>query len=148
MALNLIRGPEQMGREMENSDTGSRQSSSLISRYQSLFSTKKWIRNFAVVLIFIIGLLIRFYDLTDPPLDFHEARQLYSAVIARGMYYEMDRTAPEEKRELAIELWHSIRLLEPQIQERLVAATYLLVGEEHLWIARIYSSVFWVSACF
>jgi 4-amino-4-deoxy-L-arabinose transferase-like glycosyltransferase len=109
-------------------------------------SIKPWGQRAAIVLIFVIGFFIRLYDLTDPPLDFHEARQLYSAVIARGMYYEMDNTAPEDKRELAIEFWRSIPLLEPQIQERLVATTYLLVGGEHLWIARIYSSFFWVSA--
>jgi hypothetical protein len=131
---------------MEELDTYRQQDRSQTSARSRFIAKEKWAQGVAVVLIFIIGFFIRLYDLTDPPLDFHEARQLYSAVIARGMYYEMDSTAPEDKRELAIAFWRSIPLLEPQIQERLVATTYLLVGEEHLWIARIYSSFFWVSA--
>ena len=39
-------------------------------------------------LLFTFGLGIRLYDLTDLPLDFHPTRQLGSAVIARGMYYQ------------------------------------------------------------
>ncbi|OGO15934.1 MAG: hypothetical protein A2Z14_13840 [Chloroflexi bacterium RBG_16_48_8] len=117
---------------------------SKVSQQQSSFSTKKWVQNSAIFAIFTIGLIIRLYDLTDPPLDFHETRQLGSALIARGMYYQMDPTTPEEKRDLAIDLWQSAPVYEPQILERIVATTYMLVGAEHLWIARIYSSLFWV----
>ncbi|MGW8250224.1 MAG: hypothetical protein ACWGO1_06250 [Anaerolineales bacterium] len=35
------------------------------------------------------ALALRFYDLTDQPIDFHPTRQLRGAIIARGMYYDM-----------------------------------------------------------
>jgi len=89
----------------------------------------------------LIGLMIRLYDLTDPPLDFHETRQLGSAVIARGMYYSYLSPEVGIERNRAIELWDSAPVYEPPILERIVAITYFLVGNEHLWIARIYSSL-------
>lgn len=98
----------------------------------------------ALLALLVLGLAIRLYDLTDPPLDFHETRQLGSAVVARGMYYEMLPGAPEGQRALAQELRSSVPVYEPHILERLVALTYLAAGGEHLWFARVYSSAFWV----
>ena len=54
----------------------------------------------ALLVIFIAALGIRLYDLTDLPLDFHPTRQLFSALKARGMYYETLPNAPAEQREL------------------------------------------------
>jgi hypothetical protein len=108
------------------------------------FFRPNWLKKVVLISVFATGLLIRFYDLTDPPLDFHETRQMGAAVTARGMYYQMQQSAPEDVRQLAINLWRSIPVYEPQILERLVATTYWLVGDEYLWIARIYSSVFWI----
>lgn len=39
-----------------------------------------------ILAIFAAGIGIRLYDLTDPPLDFHPARQIHSALMARGIY--------------------------------------------------------------
>ncbi|HSG44975.1 MAG TPA: glycosyltransferase family 39 protein [Anaerolineales bacterium] len=97
--------------------------------------------------IFIAAMGIRMYDLTDLPLDFHPARQLFSAFKARGMYYSM---LPESAdvlawhRELAIKQGDESAIIEPPVMERLVAFTYLIAGGEYLWIARIYSSLFWL----
>ena len=100
----------------------------------------------ALGILLLLGLSIRFYDLTDAPLDFHETRQLGSAVVARGMYYQMLPGAPADRRDLAQQLWRAIPVYEPRFLERLVALTYLAVGDEYLWIARIYSALFWVLA--
>ncbi|NIM93313.1 MAG: hypothetical protein GTO18_06340 [Anaerolineales bacterium] len=110
----------------------------------SNFIRSKWLIVLALLIIFSVGFAIRLYDLTDPPLDFHETRQLGSAVIARGMYYQMLDAAPEEQRDMAINLWHEAPVYEPQLLERLVATTYLIVGAEHLWISRIFTSFFWL----
>jgi hypothetical protein len=53
-----------------------------------------------LALVFFFGLVGRFYDFDDPPLDFHPTRQLHSMLIARGMYYEHLEDAPDERREL------------------------------------------------
>jgi hypothetical protein len=96
-------------------------------------------------LLFLVALGVgfRLMNLTNPPLEFHAWRVLRSASIARGMYYEMMPGADPEIRSLAVQLG-SFDRLEPNITERIVALTYLLVGGEHLWIARLYTTLFWM----
>lgn len=97
----------------------------------------------ALVLLLALGLGIRLYDLTDLPLDFHPTRQLLSALKARGMYYETLTDVPAEQRSFAIQQWKFRAAIEPEVIERLTAFTYQFTGEQ-LWVARIYSSLFWV----
>jgi len=109
---------------------------------QSLLApNKKW-GLFLFLVVFLCGLGTRLYDLKDPPLDYAATRQLRSALIARGKYYQWAENVPEWKREIALKQGrHS--MIEPTIMENLVAATYWIVGGEYVWIARIYSAVFW-----
>ena len=97
----------------------------------------------ALAILLVVGVGIRFYDLTDAPLDFHETRQLGSAAIARGIYYQLRDDAPEETVELATGLADQSPVYEPRVMETLVGLSYLLIGE-NLWVARIFSSIFWV----
>jgi hypothetical protein len=101
----------------------------------------------ALVLLLSLGLGIRLYDLTDLPLDFHPTRQLLSALKARGMYYQTLTGAPEYQRDFAIQQWKFRAAIEPEVIERLTAFTYRFTGEQ-LWVARIYSSLFWVIGAF
>src|SRR5919109_294191 len=109
----------------------------------SLFSSRA-ARVFALVMIFSAALAIRLYDLTDLPLDFHPTRQLVSFIKARGMYYQ---TKPDGistwERETAIRFAKLKADVEPVVFERLVAFTYGFTGEQ-LWVARVYSSLFWL----
>ncbi len=98
----------------------------------------------ALAVLLLIGLGIRLYDLTDPPLDFHETRQLGSAAIARGIYYRILPSASEDVVDLAIGLADQTPVYEPRIMETLTAMSYLVAGGEFLWLARVISSVFWV----
>ena len=98
----------------------------------------------AIMALFALGLGLRVLDLTDPPLDFHATRQLHAAVIARGMYYQMFPMADPALRNQANLLWRTQEIFELPIFERLVALTYLLAGGEHLWFARLYSTLFWL----
>ena len=97
----------------------------------------------ALVLLIGFGLAIRFYDLTDLPLDFHPTRQLLSALKARGMYYQTRTDFLPDQRDFAIQQWKVRAAIEPEFLEHLVAYTYQFTGEQ-LWVARIYSSLFWV----
>src|SRR6266508_2341100 len=109
----------------------------------SVFSSQL-VRRIALVLIFAVAVAIRLYDLTDLPLDFHPTRQLLSAIKARGIYY---KTQPDgvstSKLETAIRMAKLKADVEPVVLEQLVAFTYRFTGEQ-LWIARIYSSLFWL----
>ena len=109
----------------------------------SLFSSRA-IRIATLIILFGTALGIRLYDLTDLPFDFHPTRQLLSAIKARALYYE---TQPDgvstEHLEIGIYQAKLKADAEPVIFERLVAFTYRFTGEK-LWIARIYSSLFWL----
>lgn len=107
-----------------------------------LAPSKRWVL-ITLITLLACGLAVRLFDLTDPPLDYAATRQLRAALIARGMYYEHVQTAPEWKREMAITQGER-PLIEPPIIESIVAGTYRIVGSEHVWIARIYTSLFWV----
>jgi len=111
---------------------------------QPSFLSSRAIRIAALVILFGTALAIRLYDLTDLPLDFHPTRQLLSAIKARALYFE---TQPDgvstEQLETAIRQARLKAQVEPVVFERLVAYTYRFTGEQ-LWIARIYSSVFWL----
>lgn len=97
-----------------------------------------------VVALLGIGLGLRLVKLDEPPLDFQPTRQLRSAIIARGMYYQNSPGADPQLREKAIAIWSTMERYEPPLLEHLVAWTYQLMGGEHLWVARLYSSLFWI----
>lgn len=106
------------------------------------FSTKT-ARIAALVVLFTLGIAIRLYDLTDLPLDFHSTRQLLSLIKARGMYYETRADVSLEERAFAVQQWKFRASVEPEFFERIVAWTYRFTGEQ-VWVARIYSSTFWM----
>jgi hypothetical protein len=91
-----------------------------------------------------MALAIRLYDLTDLPLDFHPTRQLVSVIKARGLYYE---TQPNgiSTWQLETGIAQAARKadVEPVVFEKLVAYTYRFTGEK-IWVARIYSILFWM----
>lgn len=109
---------------------------------QNFFSTRIS-RTIALLVIFILGIGIRLYDLTDLPLDFHSTRQLLSAIKARGMYYATRTDVATEYKSFAVQQWQFRASVEPEFFERVVAFTYQFTGEQ-VWIARIYSSLFWM----
>ena len=97
----------------------------------------------AVVITLLLGLGIRLYDLTAPPLDFNAVVQLRSAMIARGIYYQLDTSADPNTRQTAIAIG-KLEPLEPSILEGIVGFTYYVVGGEHVWISRLYTTLFWL----
>jgi 4-amino-4-deoxy-L-arabinose transferase-like glycosyltransferase len=105
--------------------------------------TSVWVYIF-IVAIFILGTGVRFIDLTDLPLDYFPQRQLRGAIIARAIYYQLLPTADPLMRSQAIYLANTMDQNEPPVFEELVAVTYLAIGGEQLWVARIYAILFWL----
>lgn len=91
-----------------------------------------------------LGLAVRLFDLTDPPLEYHPTRQLRGAIIARSIYYSWLPDADAVQRGLAMDFAASTGQYEPPILESLAAAGYMLAGGEYIWIARIINSIFWL----
>lgn len=112
--------------------------------HQALFAPTEFWRIVILGIILICGFGTRLYDLTDPPLDYAASRQLRSAMIARGKYYSTLDQAPDWQKEIALKQQSSQEMIEPEIIESITAFSYRLAGGEYLWIARIWSSLFWV----
>ena len=108
------------------------------------FYKSPWLWKAALAAALLAGFGLRMVTLKAPPLDFAGTRQLFSALKARGMYYEYVTSVPAATRQLAISLGN-VGNIEPPILETIVSQTYRVTGE-YLWIARIYSSLFWVIA--
>lgn len=115
-----------------------------MDQVKSFFAPNKIILWIVLVLVFGLGLAIRLYDLTDIPLDFHPTRQLHSAIMARGMYYQHLDDVSEWKRDMAVRQWKAEGLIEPPFIEWLTAQAYKLIGNDTLWVARLYSIFFWM----
>jgi 4-amino-4-deoxy-L-arabinose transferase-like glycosyltransferase len=120
---------------MDNSSSSTK--TGFIGRSRLLFGA-------TLIGLLAIGMGIRLVNLTNPPLDFFAGRQLRSATIARGFYYQMDTSADPALRQSAILIGNDNEKMEPEIFEGIVALTYLVVGAEHLWIARLYAIIFWM----
>lgn len=112
-------------------------------KQKSFFAPSRLSLALTLFILFGSALAIRVYDITDLPLDFHPTRQLFSAVKARGMYYETQPDIPEWQRRFAIQQWKTKVTIEPEILERLAAFIYGYTGEQ-LWIPRLISAVFWL----
>jgi len=112
-----------------------------------LFSSK-WI--FALVLFFLLGsgAFLRFTDLSAPLLDFHPTRQLFSAIKARGLYYQTLPEAPAWQKDLALRQYTGEATIEPPILDHLTAALYLHFGQENTAYPRAISATFWLLAAF
>jgi hypothetical protein len=111
---------------------------------ESKIKNNHWLWYALLILVFMTGLIIRISDLFDAPLDFHPTRQLHSALIARGIYYQTQDDFPEWKRDMAYNQWQAEGLIEPQIMEHLTAITYRIIGSEQVWIARLWAVLFWM----
>jgi hypothetical protein len=92
---------------------------------------KKWHYLLIIGVIFLIGIGIRLVDITDHPFEIHGTRQMRSALISRDLY-EGDG-----------DVFTTYGMIEPPIIESLSTAMYLLLGEEIVWIGRVFSILFW-----
>lgn len=103
----------------------------------------RWLTPLLVGLLLALGAAVRLYDLDDPPLDYHPTRQLHAMLIARGLYYQRLPQADPAQAQLAWDLRNSVSSYEPPALEMLVAQTYLWLGGEQPWVARLWTTLFW-----
>ncbi len=97
-----------------------------------------------LVALCVLGMAVRLYDLTDPPLDFHPTRQLRGAILARALYYRWAPDVSPEQVALAERAAARVGQYEPPLLEYLVALTYWVMGAEHVWVVRLYDALFWL----
>lgn len=96
------------------------------------------------LLLIAAGILVRVVHVNSPRM-YPESRQLRYAVMARGMYYQMNPEAADPfTREQAISLWKTSDIFEMPIFPALMAVTYRVIGSEQLWVSRLYAILFWM----
>jgi 4-amino-4-deoxy-L-arabinose transferase-like glycosyltransferase len=93
--------------------------------------------------MFLVACVVRIGAFADA--RFIAERQFRSALIARAFYLEHVESVPEWRREVARVSKRRMGRLEPPIMEHIVATGYRLVGGEHLWIARMLATAFWLT---
>ncbi len=98
-----------------------------------------------LAVLFIAAALLRFYDLTDEPLELHPTRQLRAALIARAFYYPTNPEIPQEEAAFAAEQLEVVGVIEPSILEYLTALLYRLNRGEATWLGRLISITFWLA---
>lgn len=118
------------------------ESSVLLQKKTSVLRSQLWLRSLVLVVVFGLGLAIRLYHASTPPLDFHATRQLRSAILARSVYYQLDQNADPVLRQQALDL-AGLEIYEPPILETLVGVLYWVTGSEKLWLARLVNALFW-----
>jgi hypothetical protein len=98
----------------------------------------------ALLTLLALGLVVRLNGLDRQPLEFHPTRQYRSALIARAFY--LDRVLPQHdrRRVVADQAANAQGVLEPPVMEEVTSFGYQLIGDEHLWLARLLSSVVWL----
>jgi hypothetical protein len=110
----------------------------------SFFGRSALLQRASLTVLFLLALAVRMFDLTEPPLDYQPTRQLHGALIARALYYQWLPSADPERVALALDSAKAEGEYEPPILDSIVALTYLLTGGEQLWLARIWSVLFWL----
>jgi 4-amino-4-deoxy-L-arabinose transferase-like glycosyltransferase len=120
-----------------------RKTGPVLKREHSIFGSTNLARILVLAFMFLVAFGIRAYDITDLPLDFHPTSQLNRAIMARGRYYAMLLNPPEYQKALAIKMWKA-EDVEPPFMDGLAALTYLTIGQEVLWVPRLFGALFWL----
>ena len=113
------------------------------SESPSFFGRKNIWRIAVIVFLFVAALGIRVYDLNNPPFDFHPTRQFFTAIVARGEYYQNLTSVPQWMQDRAVGHWKAEETDFPTV-DLLAAWTYRLIGHENLFFPRLYSVLFWL----
>jgi len=109
------------------------------------FSSRLNSRKLLLTAIFLAAALLRFYDLTDEPLELHPTRQLRAALIARAFYYPTNPEIAPDQAAFAAEQLEVVGVIEPSILEYLSSLLYRLNGAEAPWLGRLISISFWLA---
>jgi len=107
------------------------------SKNTSLFSARiPTLRLLILILLFVMPLSLRLYQIDEPPMDFNPICQYHSPILARGFYEELLYGETESVPPDGI--------VEPPILEGIASLAYYAVGSEQFCILRLLSAVFWM----
>jgi hypothetical protein len=97
-----------------------------------------------LALLFLTSIPFRLQDIREPSGILLVDREYRAALISRAYYFETADSIPEWRKRVASVSKEREGPLEPPIIELLVSSVYRTLNGEHLWIARVLSSAFWL----
>jgi hypothetical protein len=106
------------------------------------FERKPRVTLLVMVALFLIACAVRLYKLRAPGLLID--RDYTSAILARSFYFDHTESVQEWRKEIAHTTRTNQPILEPPVTEFLVSLLYRAVDGEHLWMARLLTSSFWL----
>lgn len=105
----------------------------------------EFIRRFVLILLLAIALGIRVIGITRIPMNYHPIKQYRSALTARAFYFSMDANVGEWEKQVAASSLERIGFLGPPFVDIIAAGLYSLLGREVLWIAKLMSTLYWIT---
>ena len=97
-----------------------------------------------LALLFLIAIPFRLHDIHQPSGILLADREYRAALISRAYFFETADSVPEWRKGVAHVSKEREGPLEPPIIELLVSSVYRALNGEHLWIARLFSTAFWL----
>jgi hypothetical protein len=97
-----------------------------------------------LALLFLVAIPFRLHHIQEPSGILLADREYRAALISRAYYFENANSIPEWRKRVASVSKEREGTLEPPIIELLVSTVYRMVNAERLWIARLFSSAFWL----
>jgi 4-amino-4-deoxy-L-arabinose transferase-like glycosyltransferase len=96
-----------------------------------------------LVVVFVLAGAIRLYRLPEQPGVLID-RDYTSSILARDFFFQQSDNVTEWRKEMAHLLKLNQPVLEPPVTEFLVSLLYRGAGGEHVWLARVLTSLFWL----
>jgi 4-amino-4-deoxy-L-arabinose transferase-like glycosyltransferase len=97
-----------------------------------------------LVVLFVLASAIRLYRLQEQPGVLID-RDYTSSILARDFFFQQSDNVAVWRKEMTHLLKQRQPVLEPPVTEFLVSLLYRAAGGEHVWLARVLTSLFWLT---
>jgi 4-amino-4-deoxy-L-arabinose transferase-like glycosyltransferase len=104
---------------------------------------RPWMLLAILIVLYFLAAAIRLYRIQEQPGMLID-RDYTSSILARDFFFQQSDNVPVWRKELAHVLKQKQRRLEPPVTEFLVSLLYRAAGGEHVWLARMLTSLFWL----
>jgi len=95
----------------------------------------------ALVVMLLAATALRVWNVSSSPPTFHPTRQYAGLALAKAWYDDLSGDVPADQRAAVEANGRTAPRLEPRVLEAVVAASYMLLGGEQVWVGGLLSSL-------
>jgi 4-amino-4-deoxy-L-arabinose transferase-like glycosyltransferase len=106
-------------------------------------NVRAWMLPAILIAIFLLAAAIRLYRLPEQPGVLVD-RDYTSSIIARDFFFQQSDNVTSWRKDMAHLLNANRPVLEPPVTEFVASLLYRAAAGEHVWLARILTSLFWL----